>query len=277
MKHQVYSWRTKDGIELYARSWAPEGQPKAVIALLHGLGDHSGRYPRLVELLPAAGYAVAAYDMRGHGRSGGPRGHAPSYDTLMDDVDRHLAETRARFPGLPTILYGHSFGGAQALCYCLKRAPAGIRAVVASAPGLGAGVRQGPGKILMARLLSRVVPTLRIPLGAPPGSLSHDPAWLKTTAEDPLFETTFSVRLGMEMLRANEWVLGHGSFPLPLLLMQGTEDRHVDAAQNIAFAQRLSGDVTLKVWQGFGHEMHNEVERDAAIQYMRQWLDAHLG
>jgi alpha-beta hydrolase superfamily lysophospholipase len=277
MKHQAYSWRAGDGLELYAQSWAPEAKPKAVIALLHGLGDHSGRYPRFVEMLPAAGYAVAAYDMRGHGRSGGPRGHAVSYDTLMDDVDRHLAETGERFPGLPLILYGHSFGGAQALFYCLERRPTGIRAVVAGAPGLGAGTRQGAVKILMARVLSRTVPTLRIPLGSPMDSLSHDPAWLKTTEEDPLFEKTFSVRLGMEMLRANERVLGHTSFPLPLLVMQGTEDRHVDAQQNIAFAQRLSGDVTLKVWQGLGHELHNEVERDAVIRHMLQWLDAQVG
>jgi alpha-beta hydrolase superfamily lysophospholipase len=276
MKHQVYSWRTKDGMDLFAQSWAPEARPKAVFALLHGLGDHSGRYPRLVELLPAAGYAVTAYDMRGHGKSGGPRVHAPSYDVLMDDLDRHLADTRGRFPGLPVFLYGHSFGGAQVLSYALKRAPAGLRGIIATSPGLGSGVRQGAMKIFMAQILSRIVPTVRIPLGSPSESLSHDPAWVKTSDEDPLFEYTFSVRLGMEMLAANEWVLGHTSFPLPLLVMQGTEDSHVDAKMNIAFAQRLSGEVTLKVWEGFGHELHNEIEKDTVIEYMRQWLDAHL-
>lgn len=269
--------RAKDGLELFAQSWAPETGPTAVIALHHGLGDHSGRYPRLVEVFPSAGYAVTSYDMRGHGKSPGPRGHAASYDILLDDIDSHLQDTRSRFPGVPLFVYGHSFGGAQVLCYCLRRQPKNVRGVIVSSPGLGSGVRQGPGKILMARILSRIAPTLRIPLGSPSESLSHDPAWLKTTAEDPLFEYTFSVRLGIEMLRANDWVLGQGSFPLPLLFMQGTEDKHVDEKLNTAFAQRLGGEVTFKLWQGLGHELHNEVEKDAVIAFVRQWVEARRG
>jgi alpha-beta hydrolase superfamily lysophospholipase len=278
MKHEEHSWKATDGLQMFAQSWAPDNRSRAVIALVHGVGDHSGRYPRFVELLTAAGYAISAFDLRGHGRTGGPRGHAPSYDLLMKDIDKHIADTWARFTGLPLILYGHSFGGAQVLRYILERNDTGITAVVASSPGLGSAVRQPAVKIMLAKILSHLAPTMTVPLGSSLESLSHDPAWLRITDEDPLFlKKGFSMRLAREMLRANPWILGHESFPLPLLVMQGTADGHVDPQTNIDFAKRLSGEVTLKIWPGLGHELHNEIERDAVIAFARQWMDAHIG
>ena len=278
MKHEEHSWQAVDGLQMFAQSWAPENRPRAVIALVHGVGDHSNRYPRFVELLTATGYAINAFDLRGHGRTGGPRGHASSYDLLMKDIDGHLADTRARFPGLPLILYGHSFGGAQVLRYVLERNDTGIRAVVASSPGLGSAVHQSAAKIMLAKILSHLAPTMTVPLGSSLESLSHDPEWLRITDEDPLFlKKGFSMRLAREMLRANPWILGHASFPLPLLVMQGTADGHVDPQTNIDFAKRLSGEVTLKIWPGLGHELHNETEKDAVIAFARSWMDAHTG
>ena len=117
MKHVEYSWTTSDGLSIFAQSWAPDGAPRAVVALVHGLGEHSNRYPSLVEKLPSAGYAINTYDLRGHGRSGGPRLYAPSFESLMTDIDRHIQNTKERFPGMPVFLYGQSFGGEQVLYY----------------------------------------------------------------------------------------------------------------------------------------------------------------
>lgn len=274
MKHEEYSWTTFDGITGYAQSWAPEGKPRAAIALVHGLGDHSGRYPRAVELLTSADYAISSFDQRGHGRTGGPRVHAPSYEALLQDIDQHLERTRERFPGIPLFLYGHSFGGAQVLCYALKRKPA-LAGVIASSPGTASGVRQPVSKIILVKLLSAITPLYHVPLGSPAGGLSHDTAWLQATKNDPLYYDGLSVRLAAEQVRTNEWILRQTSFPLPLLIMQGTEDAYVDAQINIGFARRLSGEVTLKVWEGFRHELHNEVRKDEVIRFMQEWLDAH--
>jgi alpha-beta hydrolase superfamily lysophospholipase len=276
MNHEQYSWKTADGLAIHAQSWAPTGRPKAAVALVHGVNDHAGRFPRVVELLTAAGYAVNGFDQRGQGASEGPRVFAPNYDALLGDIDLHLEQTRARFPAMPLFLYGHSFGGAQVLCYVMKRRPT-LAGVVASSPGLGSGVRQPGVKILAGRVLSRLAPRVMIPLGSPASSLSHDPAVVEAYTHDPLVDPGLSARIAMEMLKANAWILAQKSFPLPLLIMQGTSDQHVDAKLNIAFAGRLSGDVTLKVWEGFGHELHNEVQKDQVIGFMREWLDRHVG
>ena len=275
MKNDQYSWKSFDGLPMFAQTWTPPATPKAVIALVHGVGDHSGRFPWLVEAFTAAGYAISAFDLRGHGKSGGPRVHAPTYESLLRDIDRHLENTRERFPGLPLVLYGHSFGGAQVLCYVLKRSPR-LPAVVASSPGLASGVRQPAVKVLMGRVLSLIAPTLRIPLGSPDSSLSHDPGWIETSLHDPMFFKTLSARIGIEQLDTNAWILAQPAFPLPLLIMQGTADQHVDPSVNISFAGRVRGDVTLKTWDGLGHELHNEVKRDEVLTYALQWLGAHI-
>jgi alpha-beta hydrolase superfamily lysophospholipase len=275
MNHLEHSWTTHDGLVVFAQTWQPTAAPKAVIALVHGLGDHSGRFPWLVESLTGAGYAVSAYDQRGHGRTEGPRVHAPSYESLLLDIDRHLEATRERFPAIPLALYGHSFGGAQALCYVLKRRPR-LACVVASSPGLASGIHQPAVKILAGRVLSRIAPTLHIPLGSPLAGLSHDPEWIAATQRDPLFSATLSARLAIEQLATNEWILSQTEFPLPLLIMQGSADRHVDPKAIAAFARRLKGDVTFKPWEVLGHELHNELKRSDVLAYVRAWLDAHV-
>jgi alpha-beta hydrolase superfamily lysophospholipase len=275
MNHMEYSWKTFDGLQVFAQAWRPAGAPKAVVALLHGVGDHSSRFPRLVEPLTDAGYAVSTFDQRGHGKTEGPRVHAPSYESLLRDIDRHLDNTRERFPRIPVILYGQSFGAAQALCYVLKRRPQ-LSCVVSSSPGLASGVRQPAAKILAVRLLSRIAPTLRIPLGSPLSGLSHDPDWVESTERDPMHSVTLSARIAVEQLDTNRWILSQTSFPLPLLIMQGTADLHVDPEVNVAFAGRLAGDVTFKLWEGLGHELHNELNRNEVLAYLRTWLDAHV-
>ena len=104
MKQEEYGWTTFDDISIYARTWRPEGTARAVISLVHGLGDHTGRYPWLVGTLTDAGYAISAFDRRGEGKSGGPRVYTPSYEALLRDIDRHLDNTKERFPQIPHVL-----------------------------------------------------------------------------------------------------------------------------------------------------------------------------
>ena len=141
-----------------------------------------------------------------------------------------------------------------------------------------AGLLPGAGFWLAEyRLLAKIAPRVQIPLGSPLGSLSHDPAWLEATKADPLFTRTLSAGIAIEFLKTSEWILSQTSFPpLPLLIMQGTADQHVDPKTNIEFAGRLKGDVTLKVWEGLGHELHNEVSRAEVLAFVKGWIDARV-
>ena len=274
MKHEEYGWKSFDGLRMFAQSWSPQGAAWAVVALIHGQGDHSGRYPRLVQRLVESGIAVNAMDNRGHGRSGGPRAHTPSIGAFLKDIDSHLEQTRARYPGFPVFLYGHSFGGEQVLYYGLERKPP-LSGIIASSPLLGSGIHQPAAKVAAARVLSRIVPQLTLAHGTPPASLSHDASWVESSLRDPDFQKVLSVRTAAEVLRASAWIRSHSSFPLPLLVEQGTEDLYVSPSMTIAFARGLSGDVTLKIWEGLGHELHNETRKDEVIDTIIAWIGEH--
>jgi alpha-beta hydrolase superfamily lysophospholipase len=275
VKHVEYFWKASDGVSMFGQSWAPDAGARAAIALVHGLGEHSGRYPRLVERLQAAGYAVNAFDLRGHGRSSGPRLFARSYETLMQDIQSHIDQTRQRFPGLPVFLYGHSLGGAQVLSYALRRTPP-LAGVIASSPLLAPGTAQSSLKLAAGRLVARIFPTAIFPTGVPLEGISRDPAVRAWTREDPLYQDNgVSARLGTEFLAAGKWISSQTRFPLPLLVMQGTDDHHVDPKATIEFAERLTADVTLKVWENGRHELHNDLDKDAVIDFVLAWLGRH--
>ena len=137
-------------------------------------------------------------------------------------------------------------------------------------------MRQSRTKVFVGRILSRITPTLRLRLGSPVESLSTDAAWVETSLKDPHFYKTLSARIAIEQLKANEWILTQSEFPLPLLIQQGTADRYVDPEVNIAFARRLQGNVTLKVWEGLAHELHNERIQREVMAFVCGWLEERI-
>ena len=132
MKERIFELRCRDGSRRYAAEWEPadEGRPRGVIALVHGMGEHVGRYRHVAEMFTEAGYAVIGFDQVGHGRTEGKRGHTKSYPALLDGIDAMLAEAKKRFPGAPIFLYGHSMGGNVTLNYVLRRKPGIVGAIV---------------------------------------------------------------------------------------------------------------------------------------------------
>src|SRR5664279_3643884 len=155
MLHYENGWKTKDGIDIFAQYWRPESAPKAVVVLIHGLGEHSSRYQHVAQYFTQAGYALSTMDLRGHGRSVGSRGHFPSFDIVMRDINQLLDETQKIFPDLPIFLYGHSLGGALVLYYgyAQKRT---LRGMIVTAPGLAAGTPIPPLKIMAGKMLNSV-------------------------------------------------------------------------------------------------------------------------
>jgi acylglycerol lipase len=275
MKHTESGCASMDGLSLHVACWQPEGEPVGVICLVHGLGEHSARYAHLGGFLAQNGYALFAFDLRGHGKSGGPRGHAPTYDAVMDDVAVALNETSKRFPNRPLFLYGHSLGANLALNYVLRRKPI-LSGVIATGSLLRTAFKPPAATLFLGKVMYRVQPRLTLANSIDRQALARDPEVVRAYTADPLVHNRLSVRFGMDFMAAGEWALAHAAeWSLPLLLMHGGADRITSLPASREFAAAAGASCTLKVWDGFYHEIHNEPEKQQVFDYLLGWLKAH--
>lgn len=274
MSSDTWAWRTADGLRLHVTVWNPPGPPKAVIALVHGLGSHAQRLAPAATALCGAGYAVAGLDLRGFGRSEGRRGHIPSLETYFDDLAGVLVELRRRWPGLPQVLYGHSMGAVLALAFTATRRPS-MAAVIATSAALSSRVAEQRGKRLLVRWFGRLLPTLSLDNGVDLSQLSRDSAVQARVEADPLCHRRVTTSWGLAMLQAITRVETQASqFPLPLLLMHGTDDAIAYPCGSQRFAAAAPAErVTLKLWEGFRHELHSDPLRELVFAVMLEWLD----
>jgi acylglycerol lipase len=267
---------TKDHLNLFTRTWEPETEGRAIVCLVHGLGEHSGRYNEVAEVLNGSGYIVCAFDLRGHGRSGGVRGHTPSYDILMDDINRFLATAGLRYPRLPLFLYGHSLGGSLVINYALRRQTLS-NGVIVTAPGLRPAFAVPMGKMFLLRLMYYVWPSLSVTNELDISGLAHDPEVIRAYRSDPLVHNRITPGLAMASLKAGEWAIRRSSaFPVPILLMHGSGDQITSVAASREFAAGAGDMCTLKIWNGLYHELHNENERSEVFASMLAWLKARM-
>jgi acylglycerol lipase len=271
------SWKSKDGLDLFGCAWEPGGRkPKAVICHVHGLGEHSGRYVHVAQAFTKAGYAMLSFDLRGHGRSGGARGHIPSFDAFMDDIDLLFEQARSRYPGLPMLLYGHSLGGILVLNYGLRRKP-GVKGVIATGSGLHTALEQQPIKMVLAKVLGALIPTRVMSSGLDAKMLSRDPSIVERYVNDPLVHDKVTLGFGRNMIGATRYALDRAAgFALPLLLIHGKEDKIAFPSSSIEFAAPLKEKCTLMLWDGLYHEVHNEPEKAEVLDAMTIWMDARL-
>ena len=272
MKMFEAEWQSGDGLHFYGCGWEPDGKIKASIALVHGLGEHVGRYARVGEAFANAGYALMGFDLRGHGKSGGPRGHTPGYDILMDDVALLLEQIETRYTDLPGFLYGHSLGGNLVLNYALRRRPR-VTGVIVTSPWLKLAFEPPVFQVTVGRLMNRIAPGFTQNSGLETAALSRDPEVVKAYVNDPLVHDKITARLFVELYESGLWALEHASdFPLPLLLMCGTGDRIISAEAGRQFAERGGEKVTWLAWDGWYHEIHNEPEKTQVLTTMFQWM-----
>jgi alpha-beta hydrolase superfamily lysophospholipase len=269
-----------DGAELYECCWLPEGAPRAAVLLCHGVADHCGRYPHLVARLAAAGYAVCAFDHRGHGRSAGERLHVERFSRYAEDCKIMRDRVAARYPGLPLYLFGHSMGSAVALTYLLDH-PNDVAGLIASGVALYAGEGFPPIVLKLNLLLARWLPRLRL-TKLPTQGVSRDEAWVAATRADPLvYHGPGTARLGAEILTALERLRPRlGEIALPLLILQGERDILVgDKGARLLYERAASADKTLRVYPGAYHEVFNDLpaSREAGLDDVAAWLDARVG
>ncbi len=263
---------TIDGLELFTQGWKTETEPKGVICLVHGLGEHSSRYAHLADVLVKAGYPLLTFDLRGHGRSGGKRGHIPSYQIFLDDVKLLLGEAKKRYPHAPKFLYGHSMGGGLVLNYALRRQTP-LAGVIATGPALRLGFEPPAIQVALAKLMDSIWPAFTQPSDLDTKALSRDPEVVRRYEEDPLVHDRVSARSFSGFYQAGLWALEHAEeFSVPLLLMHGSEDRLTSPGASQTFADRVGQGCTFKRWEGLYHEIHNEPEQQQVFDFLLRWL-----
>lgn len=277
MKTFEITWKSVDGLKIFARGWEPDtGSPLAVVCLVHGLGEHTLRYIHVAEAFTREGLILFGSDMRGHGNSEGTRGHFPSIEIVMKDIDLLLNQAHQRYPGLPLFLYGHSLGGILVLHYGLKQ-KADLKGVISSSPGLHNALEKQPLKIVMAKILGTLLPSMTIPSGLDISALSHDPEVVSAYKNDPLVHGKISTGFGRVMLKVNRWTLEHaGEFPHPLLLLHGMADTIAFPSSSKDFANAVKGKCTLAAWDDMYHELHNEPVKDEVYRTIKEFIKDQL-
>lgn len=252
------------------RRWEPEGEVRAEVVLVHGLGEHCGRYERTGGLLAEAGLAVTAADLIGFGATGGSRGFVEDWSQFLDQVGELIGE--ARETGRPVVLLGHSLGGLMAFEYALSERSA-PDLLVLSAPAVGGGA--GWQKAI-APLSSVIVPRLRLPTGVKGSQLSRDPAVGEAYFADPLVQTTASTRLGAEAFESQERVQeAMGRLSIPTLVIHGGADTLVPPNVSVPLGA-LEG-VERRLYPTLRHEMFNEPEGPEVVADVVKWIEDHLG
>ncbi|MCM6773441.1 lysophospholipase [Nocardia sp. CDC159] len=264
------------GGRVFWRAWLPEERARAVIALVHGVAEHSGRYEHVGRRLAGAGYAVHALDHIGHGRSGGAQANIGSIDGAADNVSALLEFAAAEHPGLPRFVVAHSMGSLVAL-YLATRAPLRIAGIAVSAPPLVIEVGNAAQR-LAAPLLSRIAPNLGV-LKLDSSAISRDPEVVRAYDADPMvFRGKLPARTATEILNAAEAVRARlDRLTVPTLVMHGTADElAAPASTDLIERDAAAKELTVRRYPGLYHEIFNEPERDVVLTDLVEWLDRHL-
>lgn len=267
--------KSSNGETLWGQVWEPGEKTRAVLVLVHGLGEHIQRYQHVADKFNAKGIALLGFDQQGHGKTAGKRGVINSTAGLMEDITQAVNLAKELFPGLPVFLYGHSMGAVEVLYYGLNgpERPAGI---IATSPALDTASMSKAQRGLVG-LLKNVLPELAVNNGLPIDGLSHDAASNQAYREDPLVHPKASIRLAAFMIDAAEDVMGNAeNWDVPLYLAHGSDDPICPVAGSDQFAERLGSKVTYKRWDGLYHETHNELEKDVVIAAMLDWVEGQL-
>lgn len=277
MKHEESSFIGVKDNRIFYQKWVPDN-PKAVVQLVHGFAEHSGRYMNVVNELVPEGYVIYADDHRGHGKSEGQRNYVDNFEQYVDDEKILFDIIKKEYPNLPIFMLGHSMGSMIAT-YFTKRYENELKGIILSGVGTDIGGDVGGFLRFVGKLISAVIPTLPVAVGDLSQYLSHDPQVVEAYNNDPLvYAKKTTARLGAELLRVfpsiKEFV---GDFKLPLLIQVGSEDK-LALHNKDAISYFKMEDKTAKVYEGLYHEVYNELDKDRVIvlKDLKEWLNCHF-
>ena len=277
MEHEEGKFVTRDEIDIFYQVWKPEGTPKGIIQLVHGIAEHTGRYMNVVNKLVPEGYAIYGADHRGHGRSGGHRGYVKSFHDFVEDQKVFTEVIRDNEgKSVPLFLLGHSMGSLISIIYVAKH-PNEFKGLILSGTGTDLGEGVNWFTIITARVMAKILPKMTVKNELSDG-VSRDPTVKEAYNADPNNLSKITVRLGGEFFTGFKAAKANiGKIKLPILLQKGGKDLILINVQN--FVNSITAeDSTLKIYDDLFHEVYNELEadREVVLTDLNEWLNAHL-
>ena len=270
-----FSWKNELGHRIYAVDWEASN-PRAVIGLIHGLGEHCRRYDRVAEFFNGRNIAMIGYDRQGFGRSEGRKGYAREYKDYLDGIAQLLVQCERRYPGCPVFLYGQSMGGQLLLHYLIRRKPS-IAGAIVSSPHIAEAFTPNPVIVTLGRLMRRVMPTFTLSNQLDARALSRDPRVGQDYLADPYNHDRLSSQTGIDLLERAVYLQTYsGGLPVPTLLLHGDADRITSHDASAAFAKRNPKNLRWASFPGLYHELHNEPERKQVLTKIIEWMEGIL-
>ena len=279
VEHHASMADTMLGGERFVHRWVPSRvRPWASLTIVHGLGDHGGRFDSIAVSLASSGVGVLAIDLPGHGRSPGRRGIISSYDALLDEVGNSVGLASNTWDETPSFVLGHSMGGNLVLNWAIRRRfeANSIQGLVAMSPMLRMAKTPKPQFLKAGRWLAQKWPNFRMNARHDVRQLCGDPSGQDAYLRDPYVHRKVSLRLGFSLLESGEYAMGHADQILkPCLLMHGTDDTLTCPYATEELAARAGRNVAIKLWSYCRHDLHYELQRETIVTYLLSWIKQH--
>jgi alpha-beta hydrolase superfamily lysophospholipase len=272
MNENEFFIKAHKGMKLYGKQW-PVTSPKAVVCLVHGLGEHCGRYDHVANYFNENEIVVFGYDQRGHGNSGGKRGHTASMELLLEDLELVLMKVRVVYNDLPLFLYGHSMGGNVVANYIIKKDTKELSGAIISSAWLGLVKKISSPLLKMVKLLQNILPSLTIGNGLPLQELSFDQANIEDYKKDPLVHDKISLRLFYQLYQSAAYAMDHASeIKIPVLVGHGDRDGITSFEYSGRFSRSIGENAMFKPWTERKHEVHNDRGKEEVMAFYAGWI-----
>lgn len=261
-------------IKFFGQYWKAN-ETKAVVVLVHGMGEHSTRYVHLAKKLTSNNYSLVSFDHFGHGKTEGKRGHNPNFNAVLESITYVIDKAKELFPKQPIFLYGHSMGGNAVINYVLK-INHNLKGVIATSPFLKLAFEPPKIKLAVGKLLQKIAPSITMGNELEAAHISRDKVEIDKYINDPLVHDKISPNFSLTFIDTGKWAIANASkLQTPMYLLHGTDDKIIDYKGTQEFANN-SDNSTLKLYYGGYHELHNDLCKEEMLEDVVNWLNSQL-
>jgi acylglycerol lipase len=273
MTHKEFNFNIYN-TEFYGQVWEAKNT-KAVVVLVHGMGEHSGRYAHVAKKLTENEYSVVAFDHFGHGNTSGKRGHNPGFEAVLESITKTIEKAKELFKEKPIFLYGHSMGGNAVINYSI-RINHDLKGVIGTSPFLKLAFQPPKIKLAVGKILQKIAPSITMGNELNANDISREKIEVNKYVNDPLVHDKISPNFSLNFIETGQWAIENANkLKTPMLLLHGTGDKIIDYKGTQEFANK-SKNAMLKLYKGGYHELQNDLCKEEMLQDVVNWLNSQV-